>query len=441
MERGGKRAAVVWHRRAGKDAVAINWCAVASFRRVGLYWHVLPTYDQGRKIVWEGLTRDGRKFLSAFPGFDNPGGADSLVRRKRDDKMFLELINGSVYQVVGTDEIDRLVGANPIGVVFSEYSLHNPAAWEYIRPILAENGGWAMFIYTIRGKNHGYKLLQMAKKNPAWFAEDLTIDHTKKEDGTPVITPEDVQAEREAGMPEEIIQQEFYNNPNAALVGAYYKKEMADALAQGRITRVPWEPTLPVDTFWDLGVSDRTVVGFFQRVGAEIRMIDCVHAEGEGIQYYIKELDKKPYKYGEHWAPHDIKVRELTAAGKSRWEIARSLGVTFLIVPKLPVADGIAAVRATLPKVVFDETKCDHVIEGLREYTKVWDPVALIFKDTPLHNWASHPADMMRYMATGYRLKRTDKAPQTHAINDYDPMSGTEHTEREALTEYNEFSD
>lgn len=441
MENGGKRAAIVWHRRAGKDAVAINFCATAAFRRVGLYWHVLPTYDQGRKIVWEGFTKDGRKFLSAFPGFDNPGGKNSLVKRKRDDKMFLELINGSVYQVVGTDDIDRLVGANPIGVVFSEYSLHNPAAWDYIRPILIENGGWAMFIYTIRGKNHGYQLLKMAQKNPDWFAENLTVDDTRREDGTPVITQEDIQKEREAGMPEETVQQEFYNNPNAALVGAYYKKEMANALNEGRICNVPWEPTVPVDTFWDLGVSDRTVIGFFQRVNNEIRWIDMVHAEGEGLQYYAKELEKKPYKYGEHFAPHDIKVRELTSAGRSRWEIAKSLGIHFQIVPKLPLQDGITAARAVFPRVWMDVNKCDHGIEALREYSKVWDDVAKIFKDTPLHNWASHPADMFRYMALGYRnKKRLEQPPQTHAVNDYDPIKGTPHQDAEAVTDYNEFN-
>lgn len=413
----------MWHRRAGKDAVSINWCATACFRRVGLYWHVLPTYDQGRKIVWEGITYDGRKFLSAFPGFDDPGGKNSLVKRKRDDKMFLELINGSVYQVVGTDDVDRLVGSNPVGVVFSEYSLHNPKAYDYLRPILAENGGWAVFIYTMRGKNHGYKLLNQAKKlmqsNPKiWFCQDLTVDDTRREDGSPVITPEDIQAERDAGMDEELVLQEFYNSPNAGLVGSYYKKQVRAAYDDKRIGRVPWEPKLPVDTFWDLGIADAMSILYTQRIGNEIRCIDYDEDQGEGLDYYAKLLAEKPYSYGEHHAPHDIKVRELSGGGRSRFEIAASLGIRFRILPKARVEEGINAARAVFPRLYLDEVKCERFIEGVTEYTKEWDDHKQIFKNKPKHDWTSHPADVLRYMAMGYRDKDRNTAQRpTHAVD------------------------
>ncbi len=214
LENGGTRAVAVWHRRAGKDATALNWSVVSAFERIGLYWHLLPTYNQGRKIVWDGRTREGKPFLDAWP-------TDAIESRNETD-MRIKLKNNSIWQVVGTDNVDRLVGSNVIGCVFSEYSLQDPRAWDYVRPILAENGGWALFIYTARGRNHGYDLYNMATKNKNWFAELLTIDDTKRPDGTPVISQEAVEEERAAGMPEEMVQQEFWCSFDAPLVGSYF---------------------------------------------------------------------------------------------------------------------------------------------------------------------------------------------------------------------------
>ena len=174
LEGGTKRAVAVWHRRAGKDLTSLNWTIMEAFRRVGLYWHVLPTYKQGRKIVWEGMTRDGRRFMDYWP--------EEAIVRRRDDEMTIWLANGSIWQVVGAEneeDVNKLVGANPLGVTFSEYALQVPAIWNFVRPILAENEGWALFIYTPRGRNHGYKLKQMAEKNPRWFFQSLNVDDTK----------------------------------------------------------------------------------------------------------------------------------------------------------------------------------------------------------------------------------------------------------------------
>ncbi len=171
FQNGGNGGVCVWHRRSGKDLNGIHMCAAKAMQRVGLYWHLLPTYQQGRKIVWNGMDRDGRPFIDAFP----PELIDGVPKQQ---DMSIRLVNGSIYQVVGTDDVDRLVGTNPVGCIFSEYSLHDPAAWNYIRPILAENGGWALFIYTARGRNHGYRLFEMASKNERWFCQRLTVDDT-----------------------------------------------------------------------------------------------------------------------------------------------------------------------------------------------------------------------------------------------------------------------
>lgn len=411
----------MWHRRAGKDLFSINLCATKSAQRVGLYWHVLPTYEQGRKVVWEGATKDGKRFLSAFPGYQTPGVAGSYVRRKRDDQMKLETVTGSVYQVVGTDDPDRLVGSNPIGVVFSEWSLCNPAVWDLIRPILVENGGWAIFIYTARGKNHGYTMFKMAQGNEEWFCQNLTVENTFDDvTGKRIISDDDIQKEREAGMPEEMIQQEFYNSFEAALVGAYYKDQLTQARRESRITHVPYEPNLPVDTFWDLGIDDAMTIIFAQRCGREIRLIDYYETSGEAMQHYVNVLAGRRYVYGEHWAPHDIEVREL-ATGRSRREVARGLGVNFRVMPKVPIADGINATRTIFGRLWFDRTRCDRLVEAVSEYRKEWDPVNKIYKDKPVHDWTSHPCDALRGLATCYRDKSSSpRAPQESAISEYD---------------------
>jgi len=412
LEAGAKRAALVWHRRAGKDLFAINWCATQVFQRVGLYWHILPTYTQGRKVVWEGRTRDGRAFLDHFPGADPRliGTENNPIVRKREDTMGLWFANGSTYQVVGADEPDRLVGANPVGVIFSEWSIMSPEVWELLRPILAENGGWAVFIYTPRGRNHGYRTLKMAEKSPNWFAQLLRADRTN------AISESIIDDERSEGMPEEMIQQEFYCSFDAPLVGAYYSDQMV-AMTESpdpfnhRIGSVPWEPSLPVTTAWDLGMADATSIWFHQRVGGENRLIDYYHHSGVGIEHYAKILFQKPYVYGEHLVPHDAMVREL-GTGQTRVERGRKYGLQMRVVPRIALSDGINAVRSLLPTCWIDEVKCKDGIEGLRQYTKekISDSVGVngeaLFRDKPYHNWASHPADALRTLAVGMRTAR-----------------------------------
>ena len=410
LENGGKRAVAVWHRRAGKDLLSVNWCVTAALKRKGLYWHLLPTYNQGRKIVWDGMTRDGRSFLEHFP--------KELWANVNNTDMRLELKNGSIYQVVGTDNVDRLVGSNPIGVVFSEYSLQDPRAWDLVRPILAENGGWAMFIYTARGRNHGYDLFNMANRNEKWFCQRLSVDDTA------VLNQEAIDEEREAGMPEELIQQEFYCSFDAPLVGSYYGSLMAKALAEERIKNVPYEPRLEVHTSWDLGMGDSTAIIWFQQFGNEYRIIDYYENQGEGIPHYVKIVREKDYIYGRHIAPHDIRVREM-GTGKSRYEVARDLGIRFDVCPNIQVDDGIEAVRSIIPRCYFDEKKCSILVEALRQYRKDYDEKNKVYKNRPLHDWSSHGADAFRYLALGTRdINKNRQNLPSFADSNYNVLGG-----------------
>lgn len=192
---GIKRFIIVWHRRSGKDKTIVSQLPKKMFERKGLYFYFLPTYTQANKVIWKGSDKEGFRFLDHFP--------KEIIKNINDTEMRIELINGSIVQFVGADNIDRIVGTNPIGVIFSEYSLMKPKVWEYIRPILAENGGWAGFIFTPRGMNHAFALLQMAKDSPEWFVQVLTVDDTE-------ALPKEVLDIERAEMPQDLFEQEYY---------------------------------------------------------------------------------------------------------------------------------------------------------------------------------------------------------------------------------------
>jgi phage terminase large subunit len=382
IDNGVNRAVVLWHRRSGKDKTLVNLVAKKMMERLGTYYYFFPTYRQGKKILWNGMDKTGFKFMNHLP--------PELRARTDKTEMLVEFKNGSIFQIVGTDDYDSIVGTNPIGCVFSEYALQNPNVWDFIRPILKENGGWAIFNYTPRGKNHGYDLYEMATNNPKWFVQKLTVNDTG------ILTEEDIQEERDSGMSEEMIQQEYYCSFTAAIMGAYYAKEYDEAEKAGRFTNIPYEPASLVHTVWDLGIRDSMAIGFYQAVGLERRKIDYMELTGKGLPEAIKLVKEKPYTYGKHFAPHDIQVREL-GTGKSRLEVAKELGINFEIVPNISIQDGIDAGRRFFKKLWVDKTNCKDWLKLIPQYTKEYDEDKKIFKDKPLHDWTSHGADEHRY--------------------------------------------
>lgn len=406
LDEGGKRAVAVWHRRAGKDRTAIEIIKKAAQRRPGLYWHLLPSGVQGRRVVWDGINRDGNRVLDAFGNWRTPG-ASGLVRHIRNDEMKLVLNVDSgeaMYQVVGADSFNNLMGANPVGVVLSEWSLTNPFAWEYIRPILAENGGWALFIYTPRSRNHGWKTFQMASNNPDWFCERLTVDDTH------AISPEAIEEEREAGMPEELIQQEFWCSFEASIKGSYYGAIIAQLERDGRIGDVPYDPRASVTTGWDLGFNDMTVVWFAQLVGDVPHIIDYYANFGKPLDHYLKLVAEKPYTYHQHLVPHDGKKGELIAGTTIESQMREKLGASTVEIlareKRLEDEEGINAVRSLLPRCRFDAVKCEAGLDALRMYRQEWNDALNAPTGRPLHDWASDPADGFRALATGLRPKR-----------------------------------
>jgi hypothetical protein len=321
--------------------------------------------------------------------------------------MFIKFKNGSTWQLVGSDNYNALVGSPPVGVVFSEYALADPRAWGYISPILEENNGWAVFIYTPRGNNHGKTMVDFAKTAPGWFGQILTADDTN------VFTQEQLaNIKREliatAGYQEgeSLFLQEYYCSFEGYAQGAYYAKQLREAKTAKRICNVPWVSDQEVYTFWDLGIDDSTTIWFMQAIGKELRFIDYYENVGEGLQHYAKVLKEKPYSYGEHYMPHDVEAREL-GTGKARREVAEGMGIKPIVTVKrakdsTAVLEGIEQGRNILNRCWFDETKCARGLSALESYHAEYDDDRKKLNNKPEHDWTSHAADAFRTFSVGY---------------------------------------
>jgi phage terminase large subunit len=442
MAGGCKRAALVWHRRAGKDITVWNWLITAALQRVGVYYYFGPTYAQVKKFLWDGLTNEGRPFLSYLPS--------DLVGARNETEMQMVLVNGSIIQLIGTENIDRVRGTNPLGVVFSEYSVGSPAAWPVIEPALLANNGWAVFVFTPKGKNHAYDLWQAAQAAPQrWHASLLTVNDTADEDGRPIVSADQIAQIRAEGLiDEETIQQEYFCSFAGSLRGAYYARQLDDAQAQNRITEVPHNPARPVITGWDLGIGDATAIWFVQPMpGGAYRVIDYLEAQGEALPFYAAEIRRRRYIYQVHLLPHDAGQRGIES-GRTRADVLRGLGVRPIrVLEKLPVDDGIQAVRALLPMCQIDAAACAGGLDSLRQYRKEWDEAMQEFKRTPRHDKWSHGADAFRTLAMGLRTPIDGvTGVQTYAESAFNPLTWEEtrphsgRTQVRAETDYEVFS-
>lgn len=406
LDNGFKKAVIVWHRRAGKEIVCFNYMIRQAFwHRVGTYVYFFPTSTLGRRILWDGHNKDGKRFVDYIP-------QDLIEGSPNNVEMKVRLKNGSVIQIIGSDQIIN-VGINPVGCVFSEFSLQDPKCWSFIRPILRENGGWAIFNFTPRGKNHAYDMYLMAQHNPDWFCQRLTINDTK------VLTDEDMDVERNEGMSEDLIQQEYYCSFDQGAEGSYYAKYLVEAENAGRISNVPYDPCASVNTYWDLGVSDETVILCVQNIANEIHIIDMYRNEGEGLNHYAQWLqtraEEKGYVFGEHYAPHDIRVRELGSGAQTRLQIAKDLGIPFKIVPNIPIQEGIELARGVFPRIWIDKEKCSFLVKALENYHKRYNERLNVYSSKPEHDWSSHCADSFRYMAISQNKSRGAKMTEDEA--------------------------
>jgi phage terminase large subunit len=435
LEAGGLRAYEVWHRRAGKDDVCLRWTCKAAHKRKGNYWHMLPQAEQARKAIWDAINPHTgiRRIDEAFPAY--------LRKRTRNNEMMIEFLNGSIWQVVGSDNFNALVGSPPIGIVFSEWALADPHAWAYMRPILRENGGWAIFVTTPRGKNHGWKLLQAAQRAKGWHYEVLPATKTG------VFTAAELEEERlelieEYGeeMGQNLFEQEYLCSFEAAILGAIYARQMRIVDQTGRITSVPHDAALEVHTAWDIGYGDATAIWFFQIVRNEVHLIDYHQNTGKDAQFYASQLagkavalkdhvpretdgllcaHRQKYRYGQHHGPHDAAHKTLAAGGRSFGDQMHEYGYTMNIIPATNQADQIAAARKTLEVCWFDADRTEKGRDGLTSYHFAWDDQKKILSDEPFHDWASHPSDAFEIVGQVWQpIKRAEDKPKPRFLHE-----------------------
>lgn len=381
----------VAHRRAGKTVAFANeairgalTCTLPSPR----FGYVAPYLSQAKAIAWDYVKR----YCAPIPGV-----------KFNEAELRADLPNGGRVRLFGADNPDALRGLYFDGIILDEFGDMDPRVWtEVIRPALSDRKGWAAFAGTPRGKNEFYNISQRAKKDDGWELWTLKASETG------LLSPEEL-ADARAALDEAAYNREYECDFEASVEGAYYAKEMARVEADKRITRVPYEPTVKVDTWWDLGIDDATAIWFVQDVGQERRVIDYLEVSGEGLTQIVKRLDAKDYRWGRHVLPHDAEAREL-GTGVSRVETLEKLGLRNIeVVPQQDVADGINAVRLMLPKVWIDADKCERGIEALKQYRREWDGKRQVWRERPLHDWTSHAADAFRYGATSRPITKTEQ--------------------------------
>lgn len=377
-ESGQRWNVLVLHRRAGKTTAVLNHLQRDALRiPESRYAFIAPTYKQAKNIAWDLL----KFYARPIPGVEF-----------NEAELTVKYPNGSRLTLYGADNPDSLRGIALWGVAFDEYSQQPSNIFsEIIRPSLSDHEGYAIWIGTPKGKNQLYDLYREGMVSMNWMSLLLTVEDTK-------LIPEVELADARATMTEDEYNQEFMCSFDAAISGAYYARDLDKARQEKRITKVPHESMLKVYTWWDLGIGDSTTIGFFQIYGNQWRMIDYYEASGEGLPHYMNVLRARGYNYGEHYAPHDIRVREL-GSGKSRLEIAAELGIEFRIAPNVAIDDGINAVRMRFATLWIDEDKCSRFIEAVSQYRKEWNDKMGEYKAHPLHDWTSHAADMLRYWA------------------------------------------
>lgn len=411
---------LVWARRHGKDLNCWNYAIDRASREPLDVTYVFPTKDMGKKNLWKAKTNDGRKFTDYIPM------AIRQLRNSTDDGLndtdhSVELINGSIIRLETGDDPDRLRGANSKLYILSEYAEMDPRVLDVIEPVVEANGGQIIANFTPKGANHAKGSWDAWKNDSAWWTSLITADDTDvfNEGQLQRLKRRLIERFRLQGRSEveaiSYYMQEYFCSFDTPIIGSYFGEALRIAREQGRIGIVQPETDLRTDTYWDLGMDDSTSIWFVQRHNREVRVVDYYENSGEGLAHYAKVLQEKGYVYDEHWAPHDIAVREM-GTGVSRIETSKKLGINFRVAPKMPLEDGINATRILLARCWFDEEKTKRGVQALENYHKDWDEKLMVFRSKPKHDWSSHGADAMRTLATSIREKMSMSSFPTNDV-------------------------
>jgi hypothetical protein len=362
-----------------------------------LFGYVAPYRSQAKSVAWDYL-----KYFSR-----------PITKQSNEADLIIELVNGAKIRLFGADNADAMRGLGFDGLYLDEYGDFKPSVWgNVVRPALSDKQGWCVFGGTPKGKNQFWNIYETSRKLPnEWFSLSLPASKSK-------LLPESELAAARAQLAEDQYLQEYECSFEAAIVGAIWGTEMRKASEEGRITKVENQIEVKTHTAWDLGHTDDTAIWWYQVIAGEIHIVDFFALSGGTIEEFVSKIKEKPYNYGKHYLPHDARARTLASGGKSVIEqMAVHLGINNLaIVPSLTVQDGIQAVRMALPRCWFDADKCADGIEALRQYQREYDEDKKAFRQTPKHDWTSHPADAMRMLAISWREEPKDKPPDPSKV-------------------------
>jgi hypothetical protein len=389
-------AKIVAHRRFGKTVATINDLIRRAMKNERTdppprYGYIGPTFTQTKDVAWNYL----KHYTAPIPGI-----------KSNESELYVDLPNAARVRLYGADNYDRMRGLYFDGVVIDEPAQQDPRAYpEVIRPTLSDHAGFATFIGTPSGRNWFYHIGrdELGELDASWFHLNLPASdtlETMREDRRKRGVDWDAELESaKQSLTEEQYAQEFQCSFEAAILGAYYGTLMRAAEEDDRITGVPYDPSTRVYTAWDLGISDATAIWFAQMVGREIHLIDYYEASGVDLGHYVREIVGRDYVYAGHILPFDVQAKEL-GTGKTRLEVLESLGLrSITIAAQHRVEDGINAVRTILPRCWFDGRKCHRGIDALKLYRSEWDDKLQTLRAKPVHDWASHGSDAMRYLA------------------------------------------
>lgn len=388
----GKHAIAVWHRKAGKDRAATFVESELACKRVGLYWHALPNYADARKVIWDAITPEGIRLIDAsFP--------QQIVKRRSDHEMKIELVNGSIWQPVGADNYNGLVGAFPSHITWSEFALMHPAARPMLLPGLAAGNGTELAITTPRGYNHAYDMYQYAQTRADWFHSLLTVQDSG-------LLSDGILEGLRNSMPEELFRQEYQCDWSAANVGSIFGKYLEEAEKAGRVNRnVEYDRNgAGVHISSDIGRHDTAAWWFWQPCPGGFRLIDYDEDSGMDAEEWTDRLSIKlrteNYKLERLWLPHDAKAKTFSAKHSAVEIFVKAFGHKIIkIVPLTRKADYINAGRVVLRHCQFNSEKCKNGLDALRSWQYEFNDETSSFSKEPKHDWSSHAAESYAYGA------------------------------------------
>jgi hypothetical protein len=354
-------------------------------QRVGTYFHMLPLFSQAKRNVWEAIDDQERRIIDhIFP--------KSLRKSTNETDLAIKLKCGSVYQLIGADSYDSIVGANPVGLVMSEYALIDPRAWMFFRPILMQNGGWAAFIGTPRGYNHFHEQLQFAKSEQDW---DWSIIDALE---AGYMTQKMIDEEIRTGMPEELARQEYLVDFSAANVGAILGNRIEKAEREGRISdEVQYDANGGgVVVTSDIGYRDTAAFWFWQAIPGGYQLLAYDEDSGLDASDWIERLKAQPIPIARVLLPHDAKAKTFSSRNSVLEQFLQG-GFKCGIVPKTRIVDRINAARSVVTRCKFAKSACTKGIQMLRDWAFKYDESRKTFSREPEHNYASHGGDAFSY--------------------------------------------